>query len=205
MACSFHFGGDSFRSQKGMGSVGLVYPQQKQDVSPTDAESSPRSKVPTFGVLPWRWADVMSDRGRHWKATTQKIFELLPKILNQKVSKKQIPPRIKSNKPVHLHVLPPKNKTHHSNPPNPFNPQSTQAAEDGGPGRPVASGFAEGQRLAVLEQLGELSLKPLWRCRDIMEDCVFDVFTVDVLYKWFFLFIKDNEAACLTLFSLELI
>lgn len=93
MACSFHFGGDSFRSQKGMGSVGLVYPQQKQDVSPTDAESSPRSKVPTFGVLPWRWADVMSDRGRHWKATTQKIFELLPKILNQKVSKKQIPPK----------------------------------------------------------------------------------------------------------------
>lgn len=110
----------------------------------------------------------------------KKIFELLPKILNQKVSKKQIPTRIKSNKPVLLHVLPPKNKTHHSNPPNPFNPQSTQAAEDGG--RPVASGFAEGQRLAVLEQLGELSLKPLSRCIDIMEDCVFvsDLFTVDV-------------------------
>ena len=84
---------DSFRFQEGMGSVGLVYPQQKQDVSPTDAESSPRSKVPTFGVLPWRWADVMSDRRRHWKATTKNIFELLPKILNQKVSNKQIPPQ----------------------------------------------------------------------------------------------------------------
>lgn len=147
----------------------------------------------------------MSDRGRHWKATTQKIFELLPKSSTKKYPINKSPPRIKSNKSVLLHVLPP--KIHPPNPPNPFNPQSTQAAEDGGPGRPVASGFAEGQRLAVLEQLGELSLKPLWRCIDIMEDCVFvfDVFTVDVLYKWFFLFIKDNEAACLTLFSLELI
>lgn len=143
---------------------------------------------------------VAIGRQRH-----KKSLNFSPKSWTKKYPKNKSPPRIKSNKPVHLHVLPPKNKTHHSNPPNPFNPQSTQAAEDDGPGRPVASGFAEGQRLAVLEQLGELSLKPLWRCRDIMEDCVFDVFTVDVLYKWFFLFIKDNEAACLTLFSLELI
>ena len=52
----------------------------------------------------------------------------------------------------------------------------------------MASGFAEGQRLAVLEQLGKLSSKPLWRCID-MEDYVLvcDLFTVDVLRKWFFM------------------
>lgn len=191
MSCSFHFGGDSFRFQEGMCSVGLVYPPKNKTFP------QPMSNLPHVPRCQ-RLGSCLGGGPMSCRIVVAIGRQRQKKSLNQQASQK-----IKSNKFVHLHVLP-------KNTP-PKSTQSIQSPIHPGswrwwPWTPGGLGFCWGPTFGCVGAAGELSWKPLWRCIDIMEDCIFvsDVFTVDVLYKCFFLSM-NNEAACLTLFSLELI